>query len=101
MRSYPVKESPIGSAVSKILRYKHTHRQTNRHPVTLLLRYGMIVILLKFHSEKNCRYTIHTFVSGFSGGLGGMAPFSSFSSGQLLQGKSGIGREGGIGQWRN
>ena len=32
MRSYTVKENPIGLAVSKILRY----RQTNTHPVTLL-----------------------------------------------------------------
>ena len=28
MRIYPVKKNPIGSAVSKILRYKHTDRQT-------------------------------------------------------------------------
>ncbi len=27
MRSYPVKEIPISSAVSEILQYKHTHRQ--------------------------------------------------------------------------
>ena len=36
MKSYPVKENPIGSAVSEILPYKHTNTQTNRHPVTLL-----------------------------------------------------------------
>ena len=29
MRSYPVKENPIGSAVSEILRYKQTDRQTS------------------------------------------------------------------------
>ena len=29
MRSHPVKEDPIGSAVSEILRYKHTDRQTD------------------------------------------------------------------------
>ena len=29
MRSYPVKENPTGSAVSEILRYKHTNKQTN------------------------------------------------------------------------
>ena len=33
MRSYPVKENPIGSAVSEILRYK----QTNRHTDIVLL----------------------------------------------------------------
>ena len=32
MRSFPVRENPIGSAVNEILRY----RQTNKHPVTLL-----------------------------------------------------------------
>ncbi len=32
MRRYPVKEYPIGSAVSEILRYT----KTNRHPVTLV-----------------------------------------------------------------
>ena len=36
MRSYSVKENPIGLAVSEILRYKQTPRQTNKHPVTLL-----------------------------------------------------------------
>ena len=30
MRSYPVKENPIGSAVSKILRYKHTNTQRDK-----------------------------------------------------------------------
>ena len=30
MKSYPVKENPIGSAVSEILRYKQTDRQTNK-----------------------------------------------------------------------
>ena len=34
MRSYPVKENPIGSAVSEILRYK----QTDRHRSTLYYR---------------------------------------------------------------
>ena len=29
MRNYPVKENPIGLAVSKILRYKQTNRQTD------------------------------------------------------------------------
>ena len=30
MRSYPVKENPIGSAVSEILWYKHKNTKTNR-----------------------------------------------------------------------
>ena len=34
MRIYPVKENPIGSADSDILRYKNTDTQTDRHPVT-------------------------------------------------------------------
>ena len=29
MRIYPVKENPIGSSVSEILRYKHTDKQTS------------------------------------------------------------------------
>ena len=36
MRSYPVMENPIGSAVSEILRYTHTDRETNTHLVTFL-----------------------------------------------------------------
>ena len=36
MRSYPVKENPISSAVSEILHYKQTNRQTDRHEATLL-----------------------------------------------------------------
>ena len=36
MRSYPVKENPIGSAVREILWYRHTDTQTHRHPVTLV-----------------------------------------------------------------
>ena len=36
MRSYPVKENPISSAVSEILWYRHTDLQTNKHPVTYL-----------------------------------------------------------------
>ncbi len=30
MRSYPVKENPIGSAISEILLYNHTNTLTNR-----------------------------------------------------------------------
>ena len=39
MKIYPVKENPIGSAVSEILRYKHTNTQTHRQPNILLLYY--------------------------------------------------------------
>ena len=39
-RSYPVKESPIGSAVSEILRYTQTDRQTD----ILLLYYKVCLI---------------------------------------------------------
>ena len=39
MRSYPVKENPIGSAVTEILRYKHTNTQTN----ILFLKYKDIL----------------------------------------------------------
>ncbi len=38
-RSYLVKENPIGSAVSDVLRYRQTNKQTDRHPVTLLQIY--------------------------------------------------------------
>ena len=38
MRSYPVKENLIGSAVSEILRYKQIDRQANRHRSTLYYR---------------------------------------------------------------
>ena len=34
MRSYSVKETRIGSAVSEILRYRHT----DKHPVTFIIR---------------------------------------------------------------
>ena len=35
---YPVKENLIGSAISEILRYKQTNRQTDRHISTLYYR---------------------------------------------------------------
>ena len=31
MRSYPVKENPIGSEVTEIIRYKQTYTQTDIH----------------------------------------------------------------------
>ena len=34
MSSYPVKENPIVSAVSEILRYKHTDKHTDTHTQT-------------------------------------------------------------------
>ena len=37
MRSYPVKENQIGSAVSEILRYKQTDKQTGRQTDIVLL----------------------------------------------------------------
>ena len=37
MRSYPVKENPIGLAVSEILSYKQTNRQTNKQTDIVLL----------------------------------------------------------------
>ena len=42
MRSQPVKENPIGSAISKIRQYKHTNTQTN----ILLLYYKDSMLLL-------------------------------------------------------
>ena len=39
MRSYPVKENHIGLAVSEILRYKQTVRQTDKHRSTLYYRF--------------------------------------------------------------
>ena len=37
MRRYPVKENPIGSAVSEILGYKQTDRQTNKQTDIVIL----------------------------------------------------------------
>ena len=31
MKSYPVKENPIGSEVTEIIRYKQTNIHTNKH----------------------------------------------------------------------
>ncbi len=42
MRSYPVKDNPIGSTVSEILRYRQTHRQTH--------------ILLLYYKDKDNPY---------------------------------------------
>ena len=39
MRSYPVKTNHIGSAVSEILWYKHTHKKTDKQIDILLLYY--------------------------------------------------------------
>ena len=46
MKSYPVKENHIGSAVSKILRYNHTDKLTNKQTDILLLYYEEIYTLL-------------------------------------------------------
>ena len=45
MKSYPVKENPIGSAVSEILRYRHTDTQTHRHTDTQIHRHTDILLL--------------------------------------------------------
>ena len=39
MRSYPVKENNTGSAVSEIIRYKHTDKHTDKQIDILLLYY--------------------------------------------------------------
>ena len=64
MRSYPVKENPIGSAVSQILRYKQTdrktERQTDRHRSTLYYRKTNTRIAKFTKSESQTdRVTIH------------------------------------------
>ena len=35
---YPIKENPIGSAVSEILRYKHTHKHTDKQTYCYFIR---------------------------------------------------------------
>ena len=51
MGSYPVKENPIGSAISEIIRHKKTDIQTNTHPVLyykdkiIIMYYVMDLIL--------------------------------------------------------
>ena len=60
MGNYPVKENPIGSVVSEIIRYKqrdrqtdrHTDRQTNTHPVTLLL---LLLLVASPLPSRGCR----------------------------------------------
>ena len=42
MRSYPVKENPIGSAVSEILWYKHTDKQTSCY--FSILKYKFVLV---------------------------------------------------------
>jgi len=68
MRSYPVMESPIGAAVSEILRYTQTDTQTNKQTscyfnirikdiITFLgLDYrdaSIIMVFQKSHEQKN------------------------------------------------
>ena len=51
MRSYPVKENPMGSAVSEILRYKHAN--------ILLLQYkDFIRSIRKLYPSKNVSMSI-------------------------------------------
>ena len=54
MRSYPVKGNPIGSAVSDILRYKQTDKQTNRQTdIVLLCIIDIIILCLAMHSAAS------------------------------------------------
>ena len=59
MRSYPVKENPIGSAIIEILLYKHTNTQTNIHIDILLLYYKDNVVLMYIIKNKTNRLDIH------------------------------------------
>ena len=47
MRSYPVKENLIVSAVSEILQYKHTHKHTDKKTNT------QIDILLLYYKDSH------------------------------------------------
>ncbi len=53
MRIYSVKENPIGSAVTEILRCRHTHtdKQIYKHSVTLVL--GLSFSNIRFGPEDN------------------------------------------------
>ena len=53
MRSYSVKENPICSAVTEILRYKQTDTKTNTHPVTLLPGYLVVVVVVAMRGNKS------------------------------------------------
>ena len=53
MRRHPVKENQIGSAVSEILRYTQTNKQTDRHPVTLVQG---LPNLLQFKQLIHCSF---------------------------------------------
>ena len=44
MRSYPVKENPIGSAVSEILRYRYTDKHTSCYFIVRIWLYKKIII---------------------------------------------------------
>ena len=53
MRSYTVKENPIDSAVSEILRYKQTNKQTN----ILLLYYKLLKVKIVYIHTRFVRPT--------------------------------------------
>ena len=55
MRSNPVKENPIGSAVSEI----HIHRQTDKHTSCYFIR-----MIKEKISECNCKYEVAAFMRG-------------------------------------
>ena len=59
MRSYSVKENPIGSAVREILRYKHTDKHTDRHPVTFLKDF---IILFRDYDSRGYDTEPLTFI---------------------------------------
>ena len=64
MRSYLVKENPIGSAVSEILRYKQPDKQTDRHRSTLY--YRLSCPLRNLIWWKNADYVyVYQFQYGF------------------------------------
>ena len=54
MRSYPVKESPIGSAVSEILRYTQTDTQTNKQTSCYFIIRIIALFVIRFtYVKKN------------------------------------------------
>ena len=58
MKSYPVKENPIGSALSEILRNKHT----NTHTDILLLNYKDITLNIDKHVKTDRTVTLSVCV---------------------------------------
>ena len=44
MKSYPIKENPIGSAVSEILRYRQTDRQISCYYIIRIFMYNFYLM---------------------------------------------------------